>query len=298
MNGNKKAASSPAKTPTGKRMKSSTCSEDMTDVIALALTKQQDTLEEVVRNAVHIAMKDVTQCMQSLTAEFHSQMTVVRGLIDKVDYVQRETRGLKQDVVGCKTDVSKLQVKLAELEDRERRNNVRIVGLSPNREGGDAIRFIQEMLPKWIPSLSNRPIEIERAHRIYGQQKSTETGRTMIFKVLRYQDRQAILDGAREVSKKGPILDGGKQLKFFADYSACTSQKRKSFADTRKELRAAGIQSFLIYPAILRVTHNGEKLSFSSPKEAEEFRLQITDDSRARRQLTFADVNPYEMDKN
>lgn len=234
--------------------------------------------------------------MQSLTDDFQSQMAVVRGLIDKVDNIQRETRGLKQDVVGCKSDVSKFQAKLAELEDRERRNNVRLVGLAPNREGGDAIRFLTEMLPKWIPSLSNRPIEIERAHRIYGQQRSTETGRTMIFKVLRYQDRQSILDGARELSKRGPILDGENWLKFYADYSAYTSQRRRSFADTRKELRASGIQSFLIYPATLSVMHNGEKLSFSSPQEAEEFRLQIADTSQAKRQLTFGDVNPYEMD--
>lgn len=76
MNANKKAASSPVKTPTGKRMKSSTCSENMADTISLALTKQQDTLGKVVRNAVHIAKKDVTQCMQSLMAEFQTQMAV------------------------------------------------------------------------------------------------------------------------------------------------------------------------------------------------------------------------------
>lgn len=155
-------------------------------------------------------------------------MTVVRGLINKVDNVHRETRGLKQDVVSCTSDISKLQAKLPELEDRERCNNARIVGLAMNREEGDTIRFLQEMLPKWIPLLANRPIEIKRAHRIYGQQRSLETGRTMIFKVLRYQDHQAILEGAREVSKRGPILDGENRLKFFADYSAYTSQRWRS----------------------------------------------------------------------
>lgn len=112
-------------------------------------------------------------------------------LIDKVDNAQREMRGLKQDIVGCKSDVSKLQAKMAELEDRERRNNIWIVGLALNREGGDAICFLQEMLPRWIPSLSNRLIEIEQAHRIYGHQRSLEMGCTMIFKMLRYQDHQA-----------------------------------------------------------------------------------------------------------
>lgn len=184
------------------------------------------------------------------------------------------------------------------MEDQERRNNVQIVGLSPNCEGGDTLCFLQEMLPKWIPSLSNRPIEIERAHRIYGQQRSTETGRTIIFKELRYQDRLAILDGARVVSKRGPILDGENRLNFFADYSAYTLQKRRRFAEIRKELRAAGIQSFLIYPAILHIMYNGEKLSFSSPQEAEEFQRPIADTSRARQQLILTDVNPYQMDMN
>ncbi|KAK3559295.1 hypothetical protein QTP86_010735 [Hemibagrus guttatus] len=246
--------------------------------------------------AVKLALEECQHWLEG--AKHPVQMAVVRGLIDKVDNIQRETRGLKQDIVGCKSDVSKFQAKLAELEDRERRNNVRLLGLAPNREGGDAIRFLTEMLPKWIPSLSNRPIEIERAHRIYGQQSSTETGRTIIFKVLRYQDHQSILDRAREVSKRGPILDGLNRLKFFADYSTYTSQRQRSFADTQKELRASGIQSFLIYPTTLRVMHNGEKLSFSSPHEADEFRLQIADTSRAKRQLTFGDVNPYEMDTN
>lgn len=52
-------------------------------------------------------MKDVTQCIQSLTTEFQSQMTVVSGLVDKVNYVQRETRSLKQNVGACKSDVAK-----------------------------------------------------------------------------------------------------------------------------------------------------------------------------------------------
>lgn len=34
---------------------------------------------------------DVTQCMQSLTSEFHSQMVIMHGLINKVDNGQRET---------------------------------------------------------------------------------------------------------------------------------------------------------------------------------------------------------------
>lgn len=152
--------------------------------------------------------------------------------------VHRKTRGLK---ISCTSDISKLQAKLPELEDQERCNNARIVGLAMNHEEGDTIRFLQEMLPKWIPLLANRPIEIERAHRIYGQQRSPETGCTMIFKVLRYQDHQAILEGAREASKRGPILYGENRLKFFADY---TSQRWRSLGG--KAAACGGIRQLLM----------------------------------------------------
>lgn len=64
-----------------KRLKSSTGSENMANAFPLALPKQQTVLEEAVQNAVHIVMKDVTQCIQSLTSELQLQMAVVHGLI-------------------------------------------------------------------------------------------------------------------------------------------------------------------------------------------------------------------------
>lgn len=52
-------------------MKCSSCSEEMVDAILQALT-EQDTLDKVARNTVCIEIKDVTQCIQSLTVEFQT----------------------------------------------------------------------------------------------------------------------------------------------------------------------------------------------------------------------------------
>ncbi|KAJ8403200.1 hypothetical protein AAFF_G00354170 [Aldrovandia affinis] len=98
----------------------------------------------------------------------------------------------------------------------------------------------------------------------------------MIFKVLRYQDCQAILQGAKEARKTGSTQDDGKTLRFFASYSAFTLQRQRAFSDMQKELYALGIPLFLIYPATLRVTHKGKKLTFTSAQDAENFRKQIT----------------------
>lgn len=288
MSEGRKASNSPLSTPAGKKFKPTSTEANVANAISQALQNQQSLLEGIVHNAVRAAMEEINNALQSLRADMQTQTTTVRGLVDKVDKIQADFRGVKKDIVNCSSEQHKLNLKVAELEDRSRRNNVRIVGLAPNREGDDPIGFLQKMLPVWIPTLSKKaPVEIDRAHRIYSQ----GTARTMIFRVLRYQDRQAILQGAREARKKEPtgIQDARKTLRFYADYSAFTVQRRQAFAGPQKELHARGIPNFLIYPAILRVDHKGEKLSFESPKEAEAFCCQLGNTSAkpTRRQLSF-----------
>ncbi len=53
------------------------------------------------------------------------------------------------------------------MEDRCRRNNVRLVGLPEGTRVPDAAGFLRANLSKWIPSLRGRDIEINQAHRIY-----------------------------------------------------------------------------------------------------------------------------------
>ncbi|KAJ8417421.1 hypothetical protein AAFF_G00286480 [Aldrovandia affinis] len=125
------------------------------------------------------------------------------------------------------------------------------------------------MLPEWIPTLKrshSTPLEIDRAHRIYSN--NTSRPRTMIFKLLRYTDRQSILEGVR---KARPALSDGTQLLFFGDYSpGTTTQERQGYREIRAKLRRKGIDSFLIYPAILRVNYKGTRMSFNSAEEAKD----------------------------
>lgn len=92
--------------------------------------------------------------------------------------------------------------------------------------------FLKANLPKWIPSIANREIKIERAHRIYSD-KQSKPPRTVIFKLLDYTDRQAILNGARAAY---PVKFNNEPLHFFTDYSADTTKKRKAFTEVRKKM--------------------------------------------------------------
>ncbi len=84
---------------------------------------------------------------------------------------------------------------MTDMEDRSRRNNVRLVGLE-GAEGSNAAGFLRVNLSKWIPSLRGRDIEIDRAHRVYDGRKNSDRPCTLIFRVLRWHDRLEILKGA------------------------------------------------------------------------------------------------------
>ncbi len=116
---------------------------------------------------------------------------------------------------------------MTDMEDRCRRNNVRLVGLPEGMEGPDAAGF-RVNLSKWIPSLRGRDIEIDRAHRVYDGGRGSDRPHTLIFRVLRWHDRSDILKGARQAY---PVkcAQSNVPLLFFPDFSPATVIRRKAF---------------------------------------------------------------------
>ncbi len=159
---------------------------------------------------------------------------------------------------------------MTDMEDRSRRNNVRLVGLPEGVEGSDVAGFLRVNLPKWIPSLKGRNIEIDRAHCVYDVRKNSDRSRTLIFRVLRWHDRSEILKGARQAYPVKCTQDN-VTLQFFPDFSPTTAAKRKSLVTVLRSMTALGLQPFLAYPAVIKLRHGDEQRSFDSLRKAEDF---------------------------
>ncbi len=156
------------------------------------------------------------------------------------------------------------------MEDRSRRNNVRLVGLPEGAEGSNAAGFLRVNLSKWIPSLKGHDVEIDRAHRVYDGGGGSDRPRTLIFHVLRWHDRSEILKGARQAYLVKCAQDNVTLL-FFPNFSPATTIRRKAFNPVLKKMTALGLQPFLTYPAVIKLRHKGEQRSFDSPQKAEDF---------------------------
>ncbi len=195
--------------PIKKRFKDSTISrEDLDDAIAngikLALKEQQSTLDSVVASAVRDAVDSVlipalrelrediqatNNSVKELRGELEAIATAAKQTRDQVDSVQAAAREDRRTVTDLRNQLEQLTEKMTDMEDRSRRNNVRLVGLPEGAEGSNAAGFLRVNLSKWIPSLKDRNIEIDRAHHVYDGRKNFDRPCTLIFRVLRWHDR-------------------------------------------------------------------------------------------------------------
>lgn len=130
--------------------------------------------------------------------------------------------------------IAELSSKIADMEDRSRRSNLLLVGLKEGAEGGDAVSFLETNTPKWLPSLSGSPINIETANRIYSCTGRSNTPRMLIFEwttgTLNYRDRQLIIKAAGAADS---LQHGESRISFYPDYSLETTKKRKAFSETQ-----------------------------------------------------------------
>ena len=123
------------------------------------------------------------------------------------------------------------------LEDRTRRNNLRIDGVHENE--GETWNETEEKVKNIFKEKLEieGDIEIEKAHRMYGNNNiknnnSSNRPKTIILKLLKYKDKEVILNRAKKLT--------GTNMYIYEDFSDETNQIRKQLKVKMKEERAKG----------------------------------------------------------
>ncbi len=159
---------------------------------------------------------------------------------------------------------------MTDIEDRSRRNNVRLVGLPEGAEGSNAAGFLRVNLSRWIPSLKGRDIGIGRARRVCGGEGGSGQPRALIFRVLGWRNRSEILGGARRACPVECAQDNITLL-FFPGFGPATAIGRGAFGPVLGRMASLGLRPFLICPAVVELRCGGERRGFGSPQGAVDF---------------------------
>ena len=239
---------------------------------------------EVVETSPSTAdvMEAIKGMEKRVTSKLDGVSEMIKEITERMKVAEERISGTEDDVVqlGTRTNFLESQIKLLieradELENRSRRNNVRIVGLIEEEEGRDACTFLEN----WIPSIlgmSDTTLALERAHRIGPQpQKVTDPNvtlpppRTLITKFLNYRQKEEVMRAAKA---KGTLNYKDRIVRFFPDVSAETHKKQRAYNGARQKLRDRGINKHrIVFPSRLLLTYKEKSRLFDTPTEVEQF---------------------------
>lgn len=205
-------------------------------------------------------------------ASIEENQDSIQQLETSVTDIQERLELLEAKCAVLEKDNEVLREKVDDLENRSRRNNVRIIGLPEKVEGKQPTAFVDTLLREVFGQETfPTPMIAERAHRIAITKTNPNDNRPrpFIMRIHHFQTKERILTLARET---GSIYFRGTQIHFFPDFSAETSRKRAAFFPVKSQLKDAGIGYRMLFPAKLQVTGgDGKKHVFQTVDDATRF---------------------------
>lgn len=240
------------------------------EIMHQEIRKDISSLREEAKADINTLRNELSQKIETLhrahTETADTQREMERSLCDVSDKIT----AMDKAHTTLQKDYNKLQEKYMDLENRSRRQNLRVVGISEDIEAGNPSRFIAEFFSEVLGEENfESPILIDRAHRTLAPKpRAGERPRAMIARLHYHTDREKILQLSRS---KGNLSYKGSPVHIFPDMSPEVSKLRASFNPVKVKLRNAGIPYSLYYPAKLIITMNNTKHSFTDPRAAENF---------------------------
>lgn len=264
-------------------------SQDSDHADELREMEEDDDSEATKVTELNPSNADVLQAIKEMdkrvTSKIDGVMSAIKEVKERVKEAEERISGAEDEIVqlrahtnSLESQVKKLTDKVDDMENRNRRNNLRLVGLPEKEEGNDACGFLEAWIPKTLELDSSTPLVIERAHRVGPQRNigdqntrrdASAPSRTLIMRFLNYKQKEQVLRVARS---KGMILYKEHTLRFHPDVSAEVHRKQRAYDGVRQKLRERGISKHrIIYPARLLVTHQEKSRVFDTPVAVESF---------------------------
>ncbi|KAJ1148473.1 hypothetical protein NDU88_001308 [Pleurodeles waltl] len=145
-------------------------------------------LQEI--SAVGRKLEGMDNAMVALTAETRSIRLDIAGLISQISGLDQRVATVETQMASWTDrdlELSHLRSKLTDLEDRSRRNNVRLLGLPEGAEGADILSYLRDILPKLTDITFDPPLEFQRAHRLGPKrQAGSDRPRPIMVSMLRH----------------------------------------------------------------------------------------------------------------
>lgn len=227
-------------------------------------------LTEVISTLMDDKQKKITDKLTIVVAQNEQRLQLAE---ERISTVEDSVKILQTKVAVMETQLKTANDKVIDLESRSRRDNLKILNLKEGIEGTDPKIFLESMLPKLLDLQTGKDrVKIDRAHRV--GPKQDDRPRAMIIKLHNPSDKDKIM---RAVKAKGSLMFENKKLFIYQDLSPAVREQRRGFNEVCEALIKKNIRFNMKFPAILCLSHGGNRYSFRSPAEAREYLTILKD---------------------
>lgn len=236
--------------------------------VTTPFSKQDEvTLANMIRNIVKEELESHKEGLQEfisskllVTNERLNELSKeVKDITESLEFTQKQveedTKAIKKDIERLKKNVGEIErdlldpedvsKKLIELEDRSRRNNLRIDGIQESDD--ESWEKCEEDLQNIIKDKLDidKEIEIDRCHR--AGKKQYNRPRTIVCRITNFKDKQLILKNAKKLKNTGIYI--------YEDFCRDTMELRKQLWEDVLEYRRQNKFAYLNYRSIVVKDH-------------------------------------------
>lgn len=231
-------------------------SEDLLD----AFPTSNQAVSEAFLKEMMLALRSSIQ--HSFTTALSQQMSVINDLGNRIHHVEQkmgEFSGAHNGLVDAHStledEVAALSAKVADIEDRSRRNNVKIRGVPESVSPPNLTSYVQQLIKAVLPSTTTHDLIIDRAHRLAKPKSLPDsTPRDVIVRIHFFHIKDELMQTARRLQQLPEPYHG---LKLFADLSQFTIRARQRLTPITTALRQHNVLYRWGFPTKLIVTRNG-----------------------------------------
>ena len=166
--------------------------------------------------------------------------------------LQMEVDNLKDDMKKLEEKMKDYELKIDELENRSRRNNLVIFNLAEGKEGSDVVKFIHHLL---AAECSVTPTSIQRAHRSGKLSPDNAKPRPIHIGFASYPEKEQCRKALLQLFKSKKVYDS--KLYVSNDFSQRVQKMRKQKLGELYRLREQGKEAFMVYPATIKIRSGG-----------------------------------------
>ena len=148
-------------------------------------------------------LEDIRRTTSSVNVKLTSLISRMGDVEKRVEWLEdadkERQESLEANPIATRVEVDDLCDKLKDMENRNRHNNLQVVGVPEGKESGDMAVFVQKLMTSVLDWEDDaQPPEIDRVHRIpIPRPNPGERPQTILVRFLRSANRELILRTAR-----------------------------------------------------------------------------------------------------